>query len=357
MKPDHHFFGFTDYGCCRYLLPSAIMAGAIELRTWSLQKDWDQAKLFFELPNFHAVRGTRPIGQAVTSKQISIGRSSFSVRVYPSGQNAASAGHIGVFLQNCSKHTVVVDYTATVGNTTSTAIDTNLESALGWATFMKVTDVVLGANFVLSMDIKLKREEINGSIGEAANKSFISIKEVEGGVESAVENKLRVHSAVVRGHMVDSEGRLSKRIGNTVESVEGEVKQVEKRLKTEIEGHIEEVRGYVKNTEDALKNEMMDVRGAVEDLEGKMDETKKDFRVEIGKVKAPATDFIPVCLVCLETLETLKIVQCMQGHKICEPCSEKEDVVACPDCKLAFLGRDMGMEACVQNMTEGSLAR
>jgi len=74
-------------------------------------------------------------------------------------------------------------------------------------------------------------------------------------------------------------------------------------------------------------------------------------------MKAPATDFIPVCLDCLETLETLKIVQCMQGHKICEPCSEKEEVVACPDCKLAFLGRDLGMEACVQNMTEGSPAR
>merc|ERR1712192_62325 len=51
------------------------------------------------------------------------------------------------------------------------------------------------------------------------------------------------------------------------------------------------------------------------------------------------------------------IVQCMQGHKICEPCSEKEEVVACPECKLAFLGRDMGMEACVQNMTEGCPAR
>ena len=78
---------------------------------------------------------------------------------------------------------------------------------------------------------------------------------------------------------------------------------------------------------------------------------------EIKKVKAPATDFIPECLVCLESLETLKIVQCVQGHKICEPCSEKEEVVACPNYKLAFLGRDMGMEASVQYMTEGSPAR
>ena len=336
------------------------MAGAIESRTWSVQKDWDQVKLFFELPNFHSVRGTRPIGQAVTSKQISIGRSSFSVRVYPSGQNAASAAHIGVFLQNCSKHTVVVDYTANAGNASNTASDTNLESALGWPTFMKAADVMIGANFVLSMDIKLKKEEINGIIGEAVNKSFISIKEVEDGVENVMENRLRVHAAELRGQMVDSAGRLDRRItivGDIAEGVEGEVKQAEKRLKTELEGHIEEVRGFVKNTEDALKNEMTDVRGAVEDLEGKMDETKRELRVEIGKVKTPATDFIPVCLICLETLETLKIVQCMQGHKICEPCSEKEEVVACPDCKLAFLGRDMGMEACVQNMTEECPAR
>ena len=329
--------------------PSTNMASTVvDSRTWSVQKDWDQAKLFLEIPNFHAVRSRMTSsGQAVTSKPISIGRSSFSVIVYPSGQGAGAGGdseHIGVYLNNCSRHTVVADKTATVGNTTHKLKDDKFAalSALGWPTFMRAADVRPGANFVISVDIKLKKEEINGTCEEGVNKSFTSIKEVEDGVGKEMEKRLGVHAAEVRRHMVDTEGRLNDKIARVrviAEDVEGEGKQAEKRLKTEIDG---------------LKNEMGDVGEA---LGEKMAEVERTLKAEIETVKAPATDFIPVCLVCLDTLENLKIVQCMQGHKICEPCSEEEEVVACPNCKLAFLGRDMGMEACVQHMAEGSPAR
>ena len=174
---------------------------------------------------------------------------------------------------------------------------------------MSASDVMPGATFVLCMDIKVKKEEIYGTNGgEAVNKSFISIKEVEDGVEKGMQKRLGAHTADLRD----------------------EVKQAEKRLKSEVDG-----------------------------VKGVIAEVKRDLKAEIGKVKTPAADFIPECLVCLESLETLKIVQCMQGHKICEPCSEKEEVVACPSptCKLAFLGRDLGMEASVQFMIDGSPAR
>jgi len=272
------------------------MAGtlAYDLRTWSVQKDWDQAKIFFELPNFTAIRNGTPKGQAVNSKKVLVGRSRFSVNVYPSGHTASEAGEIGLFLQNDSKHKVEVDFTGTVGKKSHTINDTKIDGGscgYGWKNFMKVEDVE--TNQVFCMDIKLKKEEINGTNGEwVVNKNYISMKEVEEGVEKGMEKRMREHAEEVRGHVAE------------------EVKQAEKRLKS-----------------------------------------------EIGKVKAPATDFIPECLVCLESLEALKIVQCVQGHKICEPCSEKEDVVACPDCKLAFLGRDIGTEASVQFMTEGSSAR
>ena len=79
------------------------MAGAIDSRTWSVQKDWDQAKLFIELSNFPAVKNAMPPGQTVDSKQISIARSRFSVKVYrfsvkvyPSGPlNPTEKGHRG----------------------------------------------------------------------------------------------------------------------------------------------------------------------------------------------------------------------------------------------------------------------
>ena len=289
------------------------MAGATvtDSSTWSVQKDWDQAKLFFEIPNFHAVKIAMSAGQGVASKQISIGRSSFSAMVYPSGVSTAASGKVGVYLVNCSKHTLVADFTASVGKTTLALKDQKMKAAAGtghgWWNFMSASDVMPGATFVLCMDIKLKKEEVNGTNGrEAVNKSFISIKEVEDGVEKGMQKRLGAHTADLRD----------------------EVKQAEKRLKSEVDG-----------------------------VKGVIAEVKRDLKAEIGKVKTPAADFIPECLVCLESLETLKIVQCMQGHKICEPCSEKEEVVACPTCKLAFLGRDIGMEASVQFMIDGSPAR
>ena len=285
------------------------MAGATDSHTWSVQKDWDEAKLFFEITNFSDVRKTITNGQSITSKQISIGRSSFSATVYPSGDFTAGSGKVGVFLENRSKHTVVADCTASVGKTTLAFKDQKITAAAGngWPNFMSASDVMPGANFVLCMDIKLKKEEIYGTNGgEAVNKSFISIKEVEDGVEKGMQKRLGAHTADLRD----------------------EVKQAEKRLKSEVDG-----------------------------VKGVIAEVKRDLKAEIGKVKTPAADFIPECLVCLESLETLKIVQCVQGHKICEPCSEKEEVVACPTCKLAFLGRDMGMEASVQLMIDESPAR
>ena len=292
------------------------MAGATDSHTWSVQKDWDEAKLFFEITNFSDVRKKITNGQSITSKQISIGRSSFSATVYPSGDFTAGSGKVGVFLENRSKHTVVADCTASVGKTTLALKDEKIKATAGtgrgffgtgWWNFMSASDVMPGATFVLCMDIKVKKEEIYGTNGgEAVNKSFISIKEVEDGVEKGMQKRLGAHTADLRD----------------------EVKQAEKRLKSEVDG-----------------------------VKGVIAEVKRDLKAEIGKVKTPAADFIPECLVCLESLETLKIVQCVQGHKICEPCSEKEEVVACPTCKLAFLGRDMGMEASVQFMIDGSPAR
>ena len=44
-------------------------------------------------------------------------------------------------------------------------------------------------------------------------------------------------------------------------------------------------------------------------------------------------------------------MQCIKGHKVCEPCSEREEEVkACPSCRADFMGRDHGMEAFVRRV-------
>ena len=61
---------------------------------------------------------------------------------------------------------------------------------------------------------------------------------------------------------------------------------------------------------------------------------------------------IAVCSICLEELRPpLRIVQYLKGHKLCEPCSLKEEVVSCPlNCRAGFMGRDLGMEAFVRQL-------
>ena len=64
---------------------------------------------------------------------------------------------------------------------------------------------------------------------------------------------------------------------------------------------------------------------------------------------------IPECLICMEEMSPpTKIVQCLKGHKICEPCSQREEVMFCPGhCKTGFTGfRDFGMEAFILKMTD-----
>ena len=45
----------------------------------------------------------------------------------------------------------------------------------------------------------------------------------------------------------------------------------------------------------------------------------------------------------------------LKGHKICEPCSGKGELVSCPTCKSAFMGRDYGMEAFVRELSGENL--
>ena len=54
---------------------------------------------------------------------------------------------------------------------------------------------------------------------------------------------------------------------------------------------------------------------------------KNFVRGELAKVKATSILECPVCFMQLKPPN--KIVQCLKGHKICEPCSEKEAVVSC----------------------------
>ena len=91
------------------------------------------------------------------------------------------------------------------------------------------------------------------------------------------------------------------------------------------------------------------------DTIGELKNDMEEIKTEIKEIKQRMTGNpikMPECIICLEELRPpLRIVQCLKGHKLCEPCSEKEGVVSCPlNCRAGFMGRDLGMEAFVRQL-------
>ena len=92
-----------------------------------------------------------------------------------------------------------------------------------------------------------------------------------------------------------------------------------------------------------------------EDNIGQLKSDMEELKTEIKEIKQRMTGGpikMPECVICLEELvPPLRIVQCFKGHKLCEPCSEREEVVSCPlNCRTGFMGKDLGMEAFVRQL-------
>ena len=113
-------------------------------------------------------------------------------------------------------------------------------------------------------------------------------------------------------------------------------------LKETVKEVLETVRNEQEDKFEDLKKGMKRQADNLEELKAEM----KKLALARGPVK------IPECVICLEELRPpLRIVQCIKGHKICEPCSKREEEVkACPTCRTGFLGRDYGMETFVRQL-------
>jgi len=114
---------------------------------------------------------------------------------------------------------------------------------------------------------------------------------------------------------------------------------------------VKEVNTDLADTIGELKNDVKKMKIAqaenMEELKIEIKEIK-----EIKQQKTRGAIKIAECVICLEELRPpLRIVQCLKGHKLCEPCSLKKEVVSCPlNCRSGFMGRDLGMEAFVRQL-------
>ena len=120
------------------------MSKAFNTSSWFGKEESKKAKLKLVISNFSDVLTRK--GEKIRSKIISVGRSKFSLEVYPSGVKSAERGMISVFLQNESNHDVVVDYTITAGEAEfkfQNFQNSKIEKDGGWGSrnFMKAKEV------------------------------------------------------------------------------------------------------------------------------------------------------------------------------------------------------------------------
>ena len=126
---------------------------------------------------------------------------------------------------------------------------------------------------------------------------------------------------------------------------------------------VDDVKREIVGKLDDLKKDLEKVSEGKGEVVEKVDQVKKDFKeamedvkqeLESLKRKLPPPTSVPECPICMEEMTPpTKIVQCLKGHKICEPCSQREEVMFCPGhCKTGFMGRDLGMEAFVLKITD-----
>jgi len=259
----------------------------------------DKATITFDVTNFPAAVFTVPKGMHIMSKSVPVGGSKFAVQVYPSGDSMAAENKVSVYVSNQSVHKVSINFSTTVGakKVAVSGSDVGERCGKGWSDFVDRKDV--GWNLSVVIDITLLKEE--GILGKNDLKE--TVKETVKVVETLSVN----HANWVKN------------------SLQQEIEKSQENMKRRFE------EGEAK-------------------MDNKMAKLEATLKAAIARSREPIK--IPECPVCFEELRPpLRIVQCLKGHKICEPCSEKEEVVSCPtNCKAGFMGRDHGMEAFVKQL-------
>ena len=122
-------------------------------------------------------------------------------------------------------------------------------------------------------------------------------------------------------------------------NLKSEVVKMKKELMTEAR---KEKKTVTSNGEAKLKEELAR-------LESKMVAEMRLLKAEVAKAKSQP----PECPICMQDMTPpTRIIMCQMGHKLCESCWMKPGLVNCPGhCGTPFIGRDLGMEAFLRQIT------
>ena len=96
-----------------------------------------------------------------------------------------------------------------------------------------------------------------------------------------------------------------------------------------------------------LKSCQIKERHVIEENDKDIRDKLKNIKTQLDQLTSPTTSTLPCpeCPICLEYMRPpMKIVQCNNGHLICQTCSEMERIETCPTCREHFTGRATAME-------------
>ena len=101
-----------------------------------------------------------------------------------------------------------------------------------------------------------------------------------------------------------------------------------------------------------LKELMSEVKNEAIKRKARLKEEFARFDYQIVAEMRPQPT-MPECRICKQDMSPpTRIIMCHMGHKLCESCWMKPGLVNCPDhCDTPFIGRDLGMEAFLQQLT------
>jgi len=148
--------------------------------------------------------------------------------------------------------------------------------------------------------------------------------------------------------LLDSVDKKKEELANK-ENVLKELKLIHVKEKDDLQEEFstkERLLQEKQNTEtQIISGDKQKLHEELEDLESQLEEMMaRQINNLVGEEGEPTLP-CPECPVCLELLlPPMRIMQCSNGHLVCETCESKPELSSCPTCRQSFTGRATAME-------------
>ena len=331
----------------------------------------------FKVTNFKEAILLNPNGSFLRSKAFSVGGGKFSLRIFPSGA-IGYLEKVSAFLLNMTKNDFEVDLQMLVKEVTLThnCAKIRANKTFGWtdvAESGKIGDTlhlvarvyVWGNNNVLESggDELMTRTEKMELLTKDDLKT--QMEQMQSGVKKEVE-QMRTEMKQMKAEVISDMIQMKAEIKTEVKNVKAEVVKVKAETKTELLNLKSEVVKMEKKLTAEVKNEVIKMKTEEKDVASKKEAKSKvegarfesqivaemrELKAEVASAKSQQT--MPECPICMQDMTPpTRIIMCQMGHKLCESCWMKPGLVNCPGhCGTTFIGRDLGMEAFLRQLT------